>query len=555
FSILGHRSSILDTINQNSVSYADIPQNLDLTNGDPLGFPNGIDPYNALGLYVEEPGKTYESTEARLFRDFKRVDTMRYVRPINMNSSGGTLIHVSLSILKINDMIDQDEKLTTTVHLQVKWDDYRLRWNKTKYGDLDVINLPARMLWTPEIEIVDGYRFTHIDISQYKARVSSNGTVSISRVMYLDTSCALDVTLYPYDDQTCNITIGSRNWNAKELIYVNDGMSVEYFELSMLWALVGTWSKSHIIRNEAEIHGYSYVVFTLYLERQSLFYSVHLIWPTILIAILTCLVFFIPGDSGETMQLAVSLLLTFTVYLLYAANKMPENSRSVPLFGVILMCLLMTSALSIMLCVILLIWHHLGDHKKKMPCCIEGLIFDGVRYLVCTNLPTEKIPRVKRLPRTTGCPSDPALLYFRNVPSSSKPNSNNQNAGLHDMQGDINMNEIPTNHDSGPSLKLNESTKVTSTPRIIDVNNEIDDAVDGVSSNRTYKNAAKICGRFIGGCYLLLIIFGTVLATVIIRNLPTACYKNKVECNFAPDNRMNSLQSFGEQLLKGLNPT
>ncbi|CAH1790539.1 unnamed protein product, partial [Owenia fusiformis] len=340
-----------------------------------------------------------------MFRDFKRIDTMRYVRPIIMNSTGGTRINVSLSLLKINDMVDRDEKLTTTVQLKVEWSDYRLRWNKTKYGDLQAMHLPAEMLWMPELELMNGFGYTHIDISKQMVRVFYNGTVSIKRVMHLETSCTLDVTFYPYDFQTCNITIGSWNWNVNELLFSNNGMSVDEYELSMLWILVGTWNQSMIrlIMNETESDGFSCIVFTLYLEREDLFYSVHLIWPTIVIALMTCLAFFLPGAAGETIGLAVSLLLTFTVYLLFTADKMPENSRSMPLLGIILMILLMFSASSILFNVILLVWHHLGD-EKEMNICLRKCVFDCIGRVTCKYLldeePTREISRVN--PEITG---------------------------------------------------------------------------------------------------------------------------------------------------------
>ncbi|CAH1776797.1 unnamed protein product [Owenia fusiformis] len=550
--IQGQRSSILTNSSQNSVVSADIPQSLDLTNGNLLGLSNGIGPYNTLGLHLGdgESRRTYDSVEARLFRNFKQANgEMRYVRPISQNSTGETRINVSLSLLKINDMVAKDEKLTTTVRLKVEWDDYRLSWNKTNYGNLDVIHLPLNMLWMPELEIMNGYRFTHIDISEHKAKVSSNGTVSISRVMHLATSCTLNLTLYPYDDQTCDINIGSWNWNAEELLFVNDGLSVDNFELSTLWALIGTWNKSHILRNKAESDGYSYVVFTLFLERQSLSYSVHLIWPTILIASLTPLVFFMPGESGETIQLAITLLLTFTVYLFYAASKMPENSSSVPIFGYVLIYLLMLSAFSVLLCVILLIWHYLGDHEKKLPCCIEGFIFDWIRYIVCTDPRTLESP--KELQKTTRAMSNPSSPNFRSIPSSSRPKSRNCNTSSYPIRiparlpEDINMNDC----DPGPSsLKIGGNAQITSTQGINDNNNVVDDVIDDAPvSIRTYKNAAKICGRFIGGLYVAVIVICTILGLIIIRNLPSECWKNKDECTPVPDNTINYWQAILRQ--------
>jgi len=31
------------------------------------------------------------------------------------------------------------------------WTDYRLQWNKSDFGDIEVLRLPPDMLWLPEI--------------------------------------------------------------------------------------------------------------------------------------------------------------------------------------------------------------------------------------------------------------------------------------------------------------------------------------------------------------------------------------------------------------------
>ncbi|CAH1776795.1 unnamed protein product, partial [Owenia fusiformis] len=165
----GHsrRTSKLNNVPHNQISDVQAGHNdSDLAKWNPFSniTSNGSAPYDALGMNEREHGMTSDSMAARLFRDFKQVDTMRYVRPISQSSTGETRINVSLSLLKINDMVDKDEKLTTTVRLKVEWFDDRLRWNKTTYGGLEIMHLPGDMLWMPELELMNGFGYTHIDI-------------------------------------------------------------------------------------------------------------------------------------------------------------------------------------------------------------------------------------------------------------------------------------------------------------------------------------------------------------------------------------------------------
>ena len=91
------------------------------------------------------------------------------------------------------------------------------------------------------------------------------------------------------------------------------------------------------------------------MRRKTLFYTVNLIIPCIGITFLTVLVFYLPSDSGEKVRrdekqvshksfalyrcrvrqvsLAISILLSLTVFFLLLAEIIPPTSLVVPLLG------------------------------------------------------------------------------------------------------------------------------------------------------------------------------------------------------------------------------
>ena len=66
---------------------------------------------------------------------------------------------------------------------------------------------------------------------------------------------------------------------------------------------------------------------------RSLFYVVNLIFPIVMITVLTIWVFNIPAECGERMSVGVTLLLAVTVFMMLVTEMIPESSEAVPLVG------------------------------------------------------------------------------------------------------------------------------------------------------------------------------------------------------------------------------
>lgn len=75
------------------------------------------------------------------------------------------------------------------------------------------------------------------------------------------------------------------------------------------------------------------VRFTLFLRRKPMFYMINIITPCITMSLLALLVFYLPPDSGEKVSLGITVLLSFSVFLLLVAENVPKTSEFVPLLG------------------------------------------------------------------------------------------------------------------------------------------------------------------------------------------------------------------------------
>ncbi|GFS05198.1 neuronal acetylcholine receptor subunit alpha-7 [Elysia marginata] len=79
--------------------------------------------------------------------------------------------------------------------------------------------------------------------------------------------------------------------------------------------------------------GYAQVVFTIHLQRKSLFHIVNLILPSVIVKSLAIIGFLLPPESGEKLNLEITVLLSLLVFQLVILNSMPNSSKHLPVIG------------------------------------------------------------------------------------------------------------------------------------------------------------------------------------------------------------------------------
>ena len=78
---------------------------------------------------------------------------------------------------------------------------------------------------------------------------------------------------------------------------------------------------------------YDTVYFRIYLRRKALFYQMNIVLPCIVMSVLDIFLFVLPPDSGEKISLGVTVVLTYSVFLLLVADNIPQTSDTVPVIG------------------------------------------------------------------------------------------------------------------------------------------------------------------------------------------------------------------------------
>nr|KAG5713718.1 hypothetical protein BaRGS_024345 [Batillaria attramentaria] len=250
-----------------------------------------------------------------------------------------------------------------------KWDDYRLSWSTNPtYSAIPVIQVHNDRVWTPSL-VVDNnvLDLTAIAEDTIPLRVRQDGQVTWNPPGILVTSCEMDTTDFPFDTQTCSLSVTSFGYTIQELnISVHDtGINQKYYTENGEWHLQSTWNE----RSEFDEDGYTYAKMTFYFEmhRRPVYYGLNTLLPVMLTSLLIPMVFLLPHDSGEKIGYCLTVLLAYVVILTIVTDGLPTTAKNQSLLGVYIAMVLSLSGLSVVFSIHSLQVYHRDPNHHQLP--------------------------------------------------------------------------------------------------------------------------------------------------------------------------------------------
>ena len=150
------------------------------------------------------------------------------------------------------------------------------------------------------------------------------------------TSCQLDISLYPFDRQACGLDFVDWTYDGRFVNLVNSSAEIglDVYKTHGEWDITATESLrfDQFFGSDPGIP-FPTVRFVLHLQRKPRYYLINVVAPCVLMSLLAMLVFYLPPDSGEKVSLGITVLLSFSVFLLLVADNVPKTSEDVPLIG------------------------------------------------------------------------------------------------------------------------------------------------------------------------------------------------------------------------------
>ncbi|XP_052706347.1 neuronal acetylcholine receptor subunit alpha-6-like [Crassostrea angulata] len=254
------------------------------------------------------------------------------IRPVR-DQDKTVFIHTSYYLTSINEVDVVGQRLITTGFLFLYWRDEFLQWDKERTG-ISMMYFKQKHIWTPDVVLKNDVKtFEELGGDFYYLEVTWDGYVRWLPFQVFESKCDIDITYFPFDEQICNITFHSwsfTKWEVNVTLFHDDDLPVEMYDYveNSVWDIVFTGALA-----SPDSKAESEVTFILHLRRKPLHYVMNLILPVVLLGVLNLLVFVIPADAGEKMSFAMTVFLSFAVFLSIISMQLPVNSEKTSLVG------------------------------------------------------------------------------------------------------------------------------------------------------------------------------------------------------------------------------
>ncbi|ELT96196.1 hypothetical protein CAPTEDRAFT_131936, partial [Capitella teleta] len=320
-----------------------------------------------------------ERLHNHLFRHYNTA-----IRPVR-KSTDPVQVSLTFSLMQIHMLDEKVQVFRTYGWLIVKWLDERLQWESTEYDNMTEFVVASTSIWTPELALINAVEYQFPDFTNYRAILMNDGEVRWEPAGVFETSCKIDITFYPYDNQVCSLVFGTWTYTSFKVNLTNSTPEVlmDDYNPSGQWHILGSQvSRKEFIYECCPHICFSKVEVLLYLKRRHRFYTMNLILPCAMLSSLTLVTFLSPPDQGEKISLGISILLSFSVFMLQLSENMPKTSETLPLFGIYTTFVMLMNTWSVMLTVLILNLHHRNE-DRPVPGWVRTLVFEGFARLLC----------------------------------------------------------------------------------------------------------------------------------------------------------------------------
>jgi len=325
-------------------------------------------------------------------RDLMRCLNAGYdkaIRPV-AKSTDTLNVTINMMLLQILKLDEHDQTLEANGWMQLKWTDSQLKWDKSQYNNIDHINIPTDRIWTPDIVLLNtAERKESFVIGHKHATVDYNGNVIWVPHMRLKAYCKFDLHRFPFDTQDCKFLIGSWTYDKTKMEVHEPSETIRKFawdtrewDITEYYVTHKTYSftRGSVV---SAVDTYPYLMYTLVMERQGVFYGTVLVAPAVLMAVLILCTFIIPPECNERIGLGVGIVITLTLVMTVVDDYMPTEISEMPLLFMYILFDLIMATLSIVVSVIVLNCSQRSVRKERVPVFIRKVLLGKVKAMCC----------------------------------------------------------------------------------------------------------------------------------------------------------------------------
>jgi len=243
-----------------------------------------------------------------------------------MNESDPVVVNFGLSVQQLMKVDEKEGTMTANFWLNFEWTDPFLTWKKELNEGVQDVRLETEDIWFPDFEC-----YNQVKKEPLRRRdtvvLTDTGTITWIAPNILTTTCKIDPTWFPFDEQNCEIKFGSWTYNGflMDLKLNDDNADLSSFVTNSEWALIGVPASRNEVLYECCPEPYLDITFNMKMRRRSLKYLQSVVFPSFFLSLISCLSLLIPParPSPRVLIIISSLLLI----LIHTPKNLPHPSR------------------------------------------------------------------------------------------------------------------------------------------------------------------------------------------------------------------------------------
>ncbi|KFV11710.1 5-hydroxytryptamine receptor 3A, partial [Tauraco erythrolophus] len=217
-----------------------------------------------------------------------------------------------------------------------EWKNTFATWDPQDFCNISKVFLPTDTYWSPHIFILERVNGQNSNLDYMT--VMHNGSFNSAQPFQVTLTCSLMILKFPFDTQTCNLTIASFLYPVTDLVIKTRRTPAEMMKNSQSYFLTdGEWKFTNLsiieYREKIDEEEFSLVTYMISMERRPTLYVLNLILPTCALYVLDMAVLFGPSSLEEKIDFQIAIILGSSMLAVILNNILPTSSNKPPVIG------------------------------------------------------------------------------------------------------------------------------------------------------------------------------------------------------------------------------
>ena len=290
---------------------------------------------------ITSAGDVYDSMTSLYIHLLKKYDSR--VKP-RRNLSEPVTITGSFALQGILAFDTASQKLSILGYFIMKWSDEILVWDPLLHDLIEALRFPIGQVWTPNMMTLFSFaENSKIGSPNDIITIWSNGTVRWTPENTFKILCDVNTKFYPFDRQSCEfyVYVSDTTTSETDLTEIRTEISNINFRANSEWKVVSI-SSERIVRSILSV-----IRIILELKRRHEFITHTIIAPLVLLSILNVGVIIVPVESGEKGSIAVTIFLSYGIFISTISDELPHNSLNISYMLIYILLLLLFSVIAV----------------------------------------------------------------------------------------------------------------------------------------------------------------------------------------------------------------